>query len=272
MDTLSRLEEQAIDAAVSLQWEKAIEYNKQILEQEKHNTSALLRLGFAYLQSKHIEDSKNIYEQLLTIQPKHHIARENLERVKILLQKKKGTPDTDTSEQAEELDPNMFLEIPGKTKIVILVHLGQKDHIAGLSVGQRLELKNKKRKVEVRTRSGTFIGYIPDDLSKRLIYFLNEGSIYRTYVKEASLTRVVIFIKEEEKGKKVQHLFSFPQNLHTNIPQGTNAERTDSDEASEDEDEDVLEDESNTEPTEVDKDLLRYRSSAGGDDEEDSDE
>lgn len=213
MNDIDILEEQAVDAAVGMRWKDAIFLNEKILHLDSKNLSACLRMGFAYLQVKNNKEAKKYYQKALRIQPKNQVASENLERIKILGERGSGKS---SSEQAR-LDPSLFLDVPGKTKSVALVNVGQKQDLAKLVIGQEVELKLKKRKVEARGTSGSYIGSLPDDLSKRLIYFLKAKSKYLAYIKESNLNRVVLFIREIGKGKKVAHYSSFPQNIQTNI-------------------------------------------------------
>lgn len=213
MNEIDILENQAVDAAVNLSWKDAISLNEKILRLDSRNLAACLRLGFANLQINKIKDAKRYYQKALRVQPKNQVALENLERIKVLGEK--GLRKA--SAESTRLDPNLFLEVPGKTKSIALVNLGQKKEIAELAVGQEVQLKLKKRKVEARTRSGKYVGSLPDDLSKRLILFLKAKSVYVSHIKEASLGRVVIFIKEVVKGKRVSHHLSFPQNSNSGV-------------------------------------------------------
>lgn len=214
MQDIDILEQHAVDAAIAQDWSNAIELNKQILETEKKNVDALLRMGFAYMRSSDIENAKSCYNKVLKQQPRNPVALENLERIQIL-EEKGGMPGA--QRHRANLDPNLFLDTPGKTKTVTLVMLGQKDLLALLTAGQEVELKLKKRRVEIRTQSGDYLGSLPDDLSKRLIFFIKNKSEYKAFVKEANITRVVIFIREEVKGKRVAHYTSFPQNIQNNL-------------------------------------------------------
>ncbi len=237
MNDIDILEQQAIDAAINSQWHDAIKLNEKILKQDNKNLAAYLRLGFIYLQTNKIAEAKKFYQRALRLQPKNQVAVENLERIGIL-EEEKGSKKLSAQ---TNLDPSLFLEVPGKTKSVALVNLGQKKDLAGLSIGQIVELKAKKRKVETRTTSGQYIGCLPDDLSKRLIFFLKAKSKYNAYVKEAGVNRVVLFIKEEAKGKKVAQFLSFPQNSQTNIDQiSEDVKNEDEEVASEEEEWDVL--------------------------------
>src|SRR3989344_4606421 len=148
MENLEQLENQAVDAAINFNWNSAIELNQKIIKLDKKNLAAFLRLGFAYTQKQSFTEASKHYRKVLKIQPNNNIALENIERINVLktrVSKKKKT-------QAVYLDPNLFLESPGKTKSVSLVNLGQKNILANLYVRQELFLRFKTRKVELRTR------------------------------------------------------------------------------------------------------------------------
>jgi hypothetical protein len=261
MKDIELLEEQAIDAAVNADWDKAVELNQRIIAIDEKNLAAHLRLGFAYIQNNAIAEAQKSYKEALSLQPKNHIALENMERLEVLAGKKRSK----NAHEKERFDPDLFLETPGKTKTINLVNIGQKDDIATLVVGQAVELKLKKRKVEVRTKDGIYVGTLPDDLSRRMMYFLQEGSTYKANIKEATLNNIVLFVRELEKGETVRQLVSFPQNSQMNIPPNkAPADPETAEEESDDEDTD-LEEETDM-PEEVDKDLLRYQQ--GQEDEE----
>lgn len=213
MIEIELLEQNAIDAAVHSDWEIAICLNKKILQIDKKNLSAVLRLGFASLQTSKLLEAKKYYQKALKLQAGNTVAKENLERIKIL--QIKGS--SKGKKTAVYLDPNLFLEVSGKTKSIGLVNVGQKNVLAQLTTGQEVFLKPKKRKVEVRDKNNDYIGSLPDDISKRLMLFLNAGSTYNVFIKEGSLNKVVVFVREEKKGKKVSHYLSFPQNSQSNI-------------------------------------------------------
>jgi len=213
MTEIEIFEQNAVNAAVSYQWQEAIKFNKKILVKEKKNLSALLRLAYAYIQTSELAKAKKIYNQALKIQSTNSVAKENLERIKILQTKKLKKINSSKI----FFDPNLFLESVGKTKSVKLVNLGQKNVLAQLMIGQEVLLKTKNRKVDVRTISGDYIGSLPDDLSKRLRLFIKTNSQYAAYIKENPINSIIIFIKEVKKGKKVANYVSFPVDLSNNI-------------------------------------------------------
>lgn len=231
---LEILETKAVDSAINLDWEEAIKLNLQIVKLDHKNISAYLRLGYAYLQIGKILESKKYYRKALKIQPKNPVVFENLERIKILEEQKVKK----TRRDKITLKPNIFIEISGKTKAVPLVNHGQKDILAKLLIGQEVILKIKKRRVEVRTYDDEYVGNLPDDLSRRLIIFLKAKSKYNAYIKETGLTRVVIFIKEEAKGRTVANNISFPHNIQKNVNTTSEEEKSDTDGEDADESED----------------------------------
>lgn len=231
MNEVDILQQQAVDAAISQQWKQALLLNEKILKLESKNLAATLRLGYAHLHLKNNKEAKKYYQKALRIQPKNHVAIENLERIGVMgVRRSKKTGD-----DMVIINPNLFLEIPGKTKIVTLVNVGQKKDLAELRIGQEIKLQLKKRKVEARTNNDKYLGCLPDDLSKRLIFFLKVKSKYFAYIKEANLNRVVLFIKEELKGKKVTHFLSFPHNSQANIDRISDESQAEGNEDEEDE-------------------------------------
>lgn len=214
MENLETLEKKAIDAAINSSWKDAITLNKKILKKNKKNLAALLRLAFAYFQTKKIKNAYSCYKKIVKLYPNNPVAKKNLEKIKVLLTKNSKNKKNNNR---INLNPDIFLEIPGKTKTVKLVNLGQKNIIANLSIGEEVTLKIKRRKVDVRNKDNEYIGSLPDDLSRRLRLFLKAGSQYQVFVKEASINQVIVFIKEIKKGAKVANYISFPENLSKNI-------------------------------------------------------
>lgn len=206
------LENQAVDAAIRGDWTKAVEVNAEMLKKNKENIPTLLRLGFAYLQLKKYEQSLTIYKRVLKIQPQNAIAGDYVEKIDL---RKKDTKIGLTTNVV--LDSNIFIELPGKTKAVSLSQLGQKSTLAKLMIGEEVYLFIRKHHVEIRTESDEYIGVLPDDVGVRLMYFLENESEYQIYIQEATLSNIIVFIREISKGKKVERLVSFPVDIPGSI-------------------------------------------------------
>jgi tetratricopeptide (TPR) repeat protein len=206
------LENQAVDAAIRGDWAKAVEANAEMLKKNKENIPTLLRLGFAYLQLKKYDESLTIYKRVLKIQPQNAIAGDYVEKIDL---RKKDTKVGSTTSVI--LDSNIFIELPGKTKAVSLSQLGQKSTLAKLMIGEEVYLFIRKHHVEIRTESDEYIGVLPDDVGVRLMYFLENESEYQIYIQEATLSNIIVFIREISKGKKVERLVSFPVDIPGSI-------------------------------------------------------
>lgn len=226
MKDVSELEKQAINNAINGHWKEAISFNEAIIKIDKKNTETYLRLGFAFLQTNKPKRAKKYYLQALKLQPKNNLIKKNLEKIKILETKKI------TSSKACQLDPLLFIDIPGKTKTVNLVNCGQKSVLAKLTVGEQVFLVNKKRRIEIRTEDKEYAGCLPDDLCKRLAIFIKNGGIFSVYVKEASLKNTVVLLKEEKKGAKMLKFIAFPSDLSVNL---SKMEKTSGEDTSEEE-------------------------------------
>lgn len=210
---LQNLEDQAVDAAIQGDWAKAVAANSEILKKNKESIPSLLRLGFAYLQLKDYNRSLTIYKRVLKIQPQNAIAGDYVEKIAL---RKKGAKKPDNTNSVV-LDSNIFIELPGKTKAVALSQLGQKSALAQLMIGEEVYLLVRKHHVEIRIASDEYVGVLPDDVGVRLMYFLENQSEYKVYIQEATLSSVIVFIREISKGKKVERLVSFPVDIPGSI-------------------------------------------------------
>lgn len=229
------LQEKAVNEALSGNWKKAVITNQEIVAIDSRHVDSYLRLGFAYLQLDNLDKAKKAYLKALRLQPANQIAKNNLSRIKIL--ETRSGSSVSRFKKEKPVDPNLFLNVPGKTKVVTLINIGQAEVLAKLQVGQKVNLKIKKRHVEVRTEDNEYVGALPDDISRRLIYFIDAKSEFTAFIKEASKNSVDVFVKEEKQGRKVKKYASFPKNIQDNLKAmtGDEEERTDEEHAEDEE-------------------------------------
>lgn len=236
------LHEEANNAAIRGDFKKAIKLNQQIITESPNDIDAYLRLGFAYMQVKDFPNARKSYKKALKFEPLNQIAKNNLDKIYVL-EKKKTETGNHTRKQDIVINPNLFLNVVGKTKEVSLVNIGQADILADLQVGERAFFKIKKRRVEVRNKANEYIGALPDDISKRLMFFLDAKSVYSIFIKATAKNSVDIFITEEKKGRKVKKYISFPKNIQDDLKSmidGVDEENPPIEEHDEDDDTDHL--------------------------------
>lgn len=188
---MTSLKSQAIQKALVGDWENAISLNQQILAEDPDDIDTLNRLAFAFLSAGQPKDAKTLYEKVLSLDMKNPIALRNLKRL--------GDPKT---KKVFTTINNLFIEEPGKTKVIELVNVADKKIISYLRAGEMLELTIKRSKIFALDMEKQFIGMLPDDICQRLIKFINAGNQYEGYVRTVENNRVSVFIRETKRVKR----------------------------------------------------------------------
>ena len=195
------LAHEAITLALTGNWPKAVETNLIILQDNPNDIDALNRLARAYAETGSLPKARITAQKVLKIDPFNTIANKSLGRWKGL---KKG--DTYAS---RPLNPQLFLEEPGKTKIVELLYLGSPEILAKLDAGDEVKLNTHSHRVCVDTYDGNYIGRLPDNLSARLRRLINLGNEYLVFIKSVDKNDVKIFIRESKRSDKLTNVASF---------------------------------------------------------------
>lgn len=197
MDT--DLAQQAVSAALSGNWKEATKLNAEILKDSPKDIDALNRLARAYAEAGHFKKAKEVCGKALRIDPFNSIANKALAKWKGLTLSGSQTTPTISSEE--------FLEEPGKTKIISLIHLGDAKLIAKLDSGDEVRLDTHSHRVAVNTLDGKYIGRLPDDISARLRMLISSGNEYKVFIKCTGPNDIKVFIKEV---KNLSNVPSFP--------------------------------------------------------------
>ena len=104
----------------------------------------------------------------------------------------------------------LFIEEPGKTKTVTLIHLGDEAMVSALDAGEPVKLQTHAHRVSVQTESGQYIGRLPDDLARRIIKLTRAGNEYLSFVRSVAPDSVKILIREIKRGENAPDIPSFP--------------------------------------------------------------
>jgi tetratricopeptide (TPR) repeat protein len=211
MDTLAQ---KAIEEALKGNWSEAESLNENILEQEPNNREALNRLARACLELGKIKKSLSSYKKVLKIDPYNSIAQKAIGRLEALennpLSKEKFKKKANGNGLSPVATANLFIEEPGKTKTVSLIHLGDATVISIIDAGEQVVLSPHAHRVSVETEEGRYIGRFPDDVSRRLIKFCRGGYEYQSYVKSVTADSVKIFVRETKRADNMTDIPSFP--------------------------------------------------------------
>lgn len=209
-----QLKTQAIHTALTGDWQNAVNINQLLLQENPSDIDTLNRLAFAYLSLGNIQEAKNTYQKVLLLDQQNPIALKNLKRLNGNLQPVSTTMN------------NIFIEEPGKTKIVEIRNIAEQKIISRLYCGQSLTLSIKRMKIFLHDDKGQYIGMLPDDLGRRLMLFIQGGNSYEAFVKTATHNKVVVFLRESKRAPKFKNQPSFISSEKTKFIWEKTAEKT----------------------------------------------
>jgi tetratricopeptide (TPR) repeat protein len=192
------LKNQAIQTALVGDWNTAISINQAILQEDPNDIDTLNRLGFALMSTGNIKDAKTMYEKVLSLDMKNPIAIRNLKRLN----------DSKNRKVATTLN-NFFIEEPGKTKVIELLNIADKKVISHLRSGEQITLCIKRMKIFALDSENQYIGMLPEDISQRLMKFMEAGNKYDAYIRTVDNNKVSAFIRETKRVSKFKNQPSF---------------------------------------------------------------
>ena len=192
----------AIRFALTRNWKDAIRANTKILKINSKDIDAWNRLGFAHLQCGAFAEAKKSFQKALKIDPYNQIAQKNIDRLDHIKQK-------DVGDLGMTGSPLVFIEEPGKTKIVQAINTAPASILSRLIAGQHVHLKPKRNCIEIRTESDIYLGAMPDDLSFKLGKLIEAGNQYTVFVKSVGKKALTVFVREIARGKRFEHQPSF---------------------------------------------------------------
>jgi tetratricopeptide (TPR) repeat protein len=193
------LVQRAINAALSSDWNIAIELNEQILALYPGDLDSLNRLARAYLETGDYGRSKKIYKEVLAIDPYNVIALKNLKRFQLIKMSSGDTVSKSPKSNGSTL--TTFIEEPGRTKVVQLLRPAEPQTLFMLHCGECVDLVPKQRGVQIQV-GDTYIGRLADDLGHHLHNLMASGNTYEAYIKQIAQNDVFIFIREVQRAEQ----------------------------------------------------------------------
>jgi tetratricopeptide (TPR) repeat protein len=206
---IQKLAQEAISVALEQDWKKAIEINKKILAINPDDIDALNRMAKANFELGNIKRARILTERVLYIDSLNSIAIKCFEKYEVY-EGKNTKPETGKAYFDQRAASEIFIEEPGKTRLISLIQLGSEEVTLSLNSGQPVQMVASKHKISICTEQGVYIGKLADDMAKRLIELLRDGNKYAVYVKSASRSCVKIFIKEVDRKNPRAGSPSFP--------------------------------------------------------------
>lgn len=234
---------QAIDAALDSRWKEALKINKKIIKIDPQNVDALNRQAKAYLELGKANLAKKYYSEALKIDPYNPIAQKNLKMMKSLKTNRRypllpGPDGQNSSFCHTKLSPSLFLQEPGKTKMVNLLKVAEPQKLIAAFVGMKVEMVVKNRKITVIDSNGAYLGVLPDDISHHLLRLSKGGNKYELFVQSIRVNSLSVIIKETFRSKKFKNQPSFLEYSNSSVTTNiiTSFDETGSEEENEGED------------------------------------
>ncbi len=200
---MTPLKSQAIQTALSGDWQTAITLNRQLLKESPDDIETLNRLAFAFTVLGKVKDAKSLYQKVLLLDSQNPIALKSLKRL---------TSSPKNGFQIHQLVTDLdtiFLEETGKTKVVELINVAEPRIVTNLMTGELLSLQIKRLKIFVLDEKKRYIGMLPEDIGRRLIKFIKGGNFYQAYVKAIEQRKIMIFLKETKRAARFKNQPSF---------------------------------------------------------------
>jgi tetratricopeptide (TPR) repeat protein len=194
------LKSQAIHTALTGDWNSAVSLNQTILQDYPDDIDTLNRLAFAYASIGNIKEAKSLYQKVLMLDAQNPIALRNLKRL---------NGGAASSHHPIQMN-NIFIEEPGKTKVIELINVAEKKLLSKLRAGEHVTLQVKRMKIFILDGEKQYLGMLPDDVGRRLLDFINGGNEYEAYVKTIDNLRLLVFIKETKRSVRFKNQPSFP--------------------------------------------------------------
>lgn len=200
---MTPLKSQAIQTALSGDWQTAISLNQELLKEDPNDIETLNRLAFAFMVLGKVKDAKSLYQKVLTLDSQNPIAIKSLRR--LTSSPKNGFQNYQI---ATDMD-SLFLEETGKTKVIELINMAEPRVVANLMTGELLMLQIKRLKIFLLDEKKRYIGMLPDDIARRLTRLLKGGNCYQVYVKAIEDRKVTVFLRETKRASRFKNQPSF---------------------------------------------------------------
>ncbi len=210
----SSLHEQAIDAALENKWAEALKINKKIIKLDPQNIDALNRLAKACIELGKCNLAKKYYNEVLKVDPYNPIAQKNLKIIKSF--KARGKDFVSCSKG--RLSPSLFLQEPGKTKVVNLLKVAEPQKLSHAFCGMEVMAAITNRKITIIDSAGNYLGVFPDDINHRLIRLFKGGNKYELFIKSVKVNSLSVIIKETFRSKRFKNQPSFLEYASSSAP------------------------------------------------------
>jgi hypothetical protein len=239
------LDREAVGLAMSGEWERAAEVNRAILELFADDVEAMNRLTKALIELGSYDEANSVVDRVCQVAPHNNIARKNRAR---LDQMRTSASATTRHARGAARAPRLFIGESGKSAATTLRHTPGHLSRALVSPGDPVQLVIEHRGISVYSEDGQFLGQVEPRLGHRLSRLIEGGNTYEAAIIGFNNYGISIMVHETSRHRSLQHVASFPNRAATLPVQARRDGDVDGraiadDEASEDDDEGVIDEE-----------------------------
>ncbi len=197
--------DQAVQAALEADWDRAIELNTKTVDVAPDDVEARNRLGRAYLELGKLDLAKAAYTEVLKTEPNNPIALRNVARIATLSEHRSKVSVTKSKTQ-----PRLFIEDMGKTGILRLMNPAPAHVVARYSPGTEAGLREQEGLVAVHAGDGELLGFLEPKVGRRLLDLIKTGNEYVVAVVSNDQQNPRIAIRETFQSQENAQRISFP--------------------------------------------------------------
>jgi len=194
----------AINLAIEGRWQEAVAANLAIIESSPYDVDAYNRLGRAYMELGEYAAARDAYSHAYELDPYNSISERNLRRLSQL-----GEGVSIKAPSLTRLDPDQFIEEPGKAGVVNLQQEAPREVWASVVAGEKANLIIDGARLRIESDRGEFLGLVDSHQSQRLIKLMKGGNRYNAKIVSTASSKAII-IREVYQHPSQRGIISFP--------------------------------------------------------------
>jgi len=205
--TRKQIAEDARQAALAGEWDRAIALNHLLLEKNPRDAEAYNRIGRAKLEQGAFGEAIDAYTHALKVDKANLIARRNLQRLELL---RKG----DSFERINSVPRTAaFIEEVGRTWVDELIDPLDLEKLAIISPGEQLQLEIVDGVLVVISPNGARLGQVDNKTADRMIQLMQNGNLYEVFALGISGRSLRVILREVFRDPRNGNLVSFPRQV-----------------------------------------------------------
>ncbi|MDP6666571.1 MAG: tetratricopeptide repeat protein [Dehalococcoidia bacterium] len=211
--SFKKIEEEAIDHALSGRWEEALAVNHEGLQTDPNNVGCHNRLAKAYLELSRYKDALASLKAALVIDPTNRVATRQMDR----LSKLDGRGVARRTSGGSATNSALFISDPAVATVSELKKVAPPEVLAAISHGDKFKFDIDDAVVNVHTPGGERVGTLEVRIATRLRKMIAGGNKYEVLAAKLSDSEVVVIVRETKRSPEQARIASFPSYLQKKI-------------------------------------------------------